>query len=104
MLVGKAGDGIGFWAPANACALAKEYDAEVYHRALDNHTAQRNHAHTKLPFHRVYFFRFGFLDGTPGFIYHHMHAHVYPMMTDIKYLERQKQYKNTPYQNSGKQN
>jgi glycosyltransferase involved in cell wall biosynthesis len=38
-----------------------------------------------------YFFRFGFLDGKAGFIYHYLHGFWYPFITDVKYLELKKQ-------------
>lgn len=46
-------------------------------------------------FFYVYIIRFGFLNGIQGLLYHGMHAFVYPLMTDIKYLERKKKLKNT---------
>lgn len=35
-----------------------------------------------------YILRLGFLDGKTGFIFHFMHGLVYPMIIDIKYLEK----------------
>jgi glycosyltransferase involved in cell wall biosynthesis len=46
-------------------------------------------------FFYTYFLRLGFLNGIPGLLYHTMHAFVYPLMIDIKYLERKWRLKNT---------
>ena len=37
-----------------------------------------------------YFFRLGFLDGIEGFAFHFLHGLWYPMLIDLKYIERKR--------------
>jgi len=43
-----------------------------------------------------YIFRLGFLDGLAGFTFHFLHGLWYPMLIDMKYLEKKRAARNSP--------